>query len=159
MSSDQNQNREDQYLLHKATRHARKTGDDGFRLRRAARHGIVSEVRLLLQGGVTTLARGSVTGWTAMHEACRCEEVEVLKELLLLGVDIEVDVQDKTGRSPLFLACEKINNNNNKVAQEEIVQKELLPRDLLYNYGMPLGARNCVFPPCYDEEIIRATRF
>jgi ankyrin repeat protein len=67
------------------------------------------------------MARGSVTGWTAMHEACRCGEVEVLKELLLLGVDIEVDVQDKTGRSPLFLACEKINNNN-KVAQEEIVQ-------------------------------------
>ncbi|MCJ1394210.1 hypothetical protein MMC18_007088 [Xylographa bjoerkii] len=81
-----------------------------YALHRAARSSPTIS-RLLLDAGAVMEAKNSL-GWTALHVAARCGNLEVFR--LLLAVEANVNTKDLFGLTPLYAA---VNSGNLEVVQ------------------------------------------
>jgi ankyrin repeat protein len=68
----------------------------------ASRNGDLASVRNLLRNGADVNAKDELCGMMTLHWACVHDNVEMVKELVSAGADI--DAKDKDGVTPLHLA-------------------------------------------------------
>lgn len=70
---------------------------------KAAAKGNVSEVRRLLDQGVSANSRHTLTGWSALSAASYHGRLEIVR--ILIQADANVNARDKTGGTPLLKAA------------------------------------------------------
>jgi ankyrin repeat protein len=67
----------------------------------ASNYGITNVMHILLEHKANTEIQELTNGWTALHVACRNNEIEAVRLLLNAGAD--VDAQDHQHRKPIIL--------------------------------------------------------
>jgi ankyrin repeat protein len=64
----------------------------------------MAEIRAFIESGGNKNLVDEKSGWSLLHYCCECQQVEVLKYLISVGLDVEVE--DKQGWRPIHLAVD-----------------------------------------------------
>ena len=86
----------------------------------ACKGGHVNVAKLLMERGV--IDHVDQDGSTALHRACHTGEVTTAETLLKLGPADAINQKDKQGRTPLFVACERVQTTPRGCCYEKALQ-------------------------------------